>query len=620
MLTRIKCLLIGSPLATYHLEHKRLNKTRALAAFSPDALSSFAYANEEIFLGLVVAGAGGLALSLPIGLVIGGLLTVVALSYFQTIHGYPSGGGSFVVAQENLGTVPGLIAGAALLIDYLLCAAVCVTAGVSAIASAFPILWAYKVELSLLLVAILMLANLRGQRETGTLMTIPVYLFLFAYLPMIAVGIVRSIVEAPGSLAAAAPPPVQHLSTFLVLRAFAMGCTALTGVEAISNGVPAFQRPEAKNAGRTQLVMALLMGVLFLGSIGLISYFGVVAGPQETITSALARRVLGSGPAYLLVQASMMAVLALAANTGFAGFPRVVSIMATDGFLPRQLGRLGSRLVFTNGILLLGGIAGGLIVLFRGDTHALIPLFAVGALLAFTLSQAGMVVHWARERGRGWWFKAAFNSLGAVVTGTAVGIVFLTKFSEAAWIVAVLIPVLVVLFLKIHSHYETVAQVVALEGPSLLVRPPSQLPLNLPLHPRVVVPVSDVHSGTYEVVQFARSISSNVMAVHVEVEQGTGQRIVEQWERWWRDVPLVVVPSPYRSVVEPLLEFLDAVDALYSDGQLAVLVLPELVPDAWWKGALHSSTAWRIRVKALSRRQHPDVRRIIIRLPLHLAG
>jgi hypothetical protein len=315
-----------------------------------------------------------------------------------------------------------------------------------------------------------------------------------------------------------------------------------------------------------------------------------------------------------------MAILALAANTSFAGFPRVASIMARDGFLPRQLGRLGGRLLFTNGILLLAGIAGGLIVIFRGDTHALIPLFAVGALLAFTLSQAGMVVHWARERGRGWWSKAAFNGLGAVVTGAAVAIVFPAKFLEGAWIVALLIPVLVVLFLKIHSHYQTVARVVALEGPSFLVRPPSRLPLNLPLHPRVVVPVSDVHSGTYEVVQFARSISSNVMAVHVEVEQGTGQRIVEQWERWWRDVPLVVVPSPYRSVVEPLLEFLDAVDALYSDGQLAVLVLPELVPDAWWKGALHSSTAWRIRVKALSRRQHPDVRRIIIRLPLHLAG
>ena len=620
MLTRIKYLLVGSPLATHHLEHRRLNKIRALAALSPDALSSFAYANEEIFLGLVVAGAAGLALSLPIGLIIGGLLVVVALSYFQTIHGYPSGGGSFVVAQENLGTVPGLIAGAALLLDYMLCAAVCVTAGVSAIASAFPVLWPYKVQLSMLLVAILMLANLRGQRETGTLMAIPVYLFLFAYLPMIAIGVVRSILEGPDSVAAAAPPVVQPLSTFLILRAFAMGCTALTGVEAISNGVPAFERPEAKNAGRTQLVMALLMGVLFLGSIGLISYFGVVAGPHETITSALARRVLGSGPAYLLVQVSMMAVLALAANTGFAGFPRVVSIMARDGFLPCQLGKLGSRLVFTNGILLLGGITAALIVLFRGDTHALIPLFAVGALLAFTLSQAGMVVHWARERGRGWWFKAALNGLGALVTGGAVAIVFLTKFSEAAWIAAILIPVLVVLFLRTQSHYDRVAQVVALEGPSFSVRPPSRLPRNLPLHPRVVVPVSDVHSGTYEVVQFARSISSNVMAVHIEVERGTGERITKQWERWWRDVPLVVVPSPFRSVAEPLLEFLDAVDTLYSDGQLAVLVLPELVPDAWWKGVLHSPTAWRIRVKALSRREHADVRRIIIRLPLHLAG
>jgi len=620
MLTRIKHLLIGSPLATHHLEHRRLNKIRALAVLSPNAFSSFAYANQEIFLGLVVAGAAGLALSLPMGLIIGALLAVVAVSYFQTIHGYPSGGGSFVVAQENLGTVPGLIAGAALLIDYVMCAAVCVTAGVAAIASAFPILWPYEVGLSLLLLAILMLANLRGLRETGTLMTVPVYLFLFAYVPMIALGIVRAIQEGPGSLGTAAPPPVQPLSTSLILAAFAMGCTALTGIEAVSNGVPAFQRPETKNAGRTLLVMAVLMGVLFVGSVTLISYFAVVAGSEETITSALARRLLGNGPAYLLVEVATMAILVLAANTSFAGFPRVVSIMAREGFLPRQLGKLGSRLVFTNGVLLVGGLAGGLIVFFRAATHALIPLFAVGALLAFTLSQAGMVVHWAREQGRGWWLKALFNGLGAAVTGMAVAIVFLTKFLQVTWIAAILIPVLVILFLKIQSHYSKVAHVAALEGPSFVVGTPARLPADLPLHPRVVVPVSDVHSGTYDVVRFARSISGNVIAVHIEVDPGTGERIVRQWERWWRDVPLVVVPSPFRSVAEPLLEFLDAVDALYSDGQLAVLVLPELVPDAWWKGVLHSPTAWRIRVKALSRREHADVRRTIIRVPLHLEG
>jgi amino acid transporter len=554
----------------------------------------------------------------PLGLIIGGLLIAVALSYSQTIYGYPSGGGSYVVAQENLGLVPGLVAGAALLIDYVMCAAVCATAGVAAMASAFPILWPHEVQLSLLLLGVLMLANLRGLRETGTLMAIPVYVFLAAYLAMIAVGIVRSILEGPGSLAA--PPPEQPLSLSLILGAFSMGCTALTGIEAVSNGVPSFQRPEAKNAVRTLLVMALLMAVLFVGSIALISYFAVVAGPEETITSALARRLLGGGLAYLLIEAATMAILVLAANTSFAGFPRVASVMARDGFLPRQLGRMGGRLVFTNGILLVGGIAGGLIVFFRGSTHTLMPLFAVGALFAFTLSQAGMVVHWARERGRGWWFKAALNGLGAVVTGAAVAIVFLTRFLPSAWIAALLIPLLVVLFLKIHSHYEAVAQVAALEGPSLVVGTPARLPPNLPLHPRVVVPVSDVHSGTHDVIQFARSISSNVMAVHVEVERGTGEHIMEQWQRWWRDVPLVVVPSPYRSVVEPLLEFLDAVDALYSDGQLAVLVLPELVPDAWWKGVLHSPTAWQIRVKALSHRQHSGTRRTIIRLPLHLEG
>jgi amino acid transporter len=610
MLNRIKHLLLGSPLPTQQLVHERLNKIRALAAFSPDALSSIAYANQEIYLGLIVAGSTGLSLSLPIGLAITGLLTLVALSYFQTIQGYPSGGGSYVVARENLGTLPGLIAAAALLMDYLLTAAVSLTAGVAAIASAFPALWPHRVALSLGLLLIITLANLRGLRETGTLMAIPVYLFLFTYLPLLAYGVVRAVMGGPGSLITVAPPPTEPLTPFLVLHAFSAGCTALTGIEAISNGVPAFRPPEAKNAGQTLIVMALLMGLLFLGSISLTQDLAVVAGPEETILSALARRLLGSGPAYLLIQASTMLILAVAANTSFAGFPRLAALLAGDGFLPRQLTGLGDRLVFANGILLLAAATGGLIVVFGGDSHALVPLFAVGAFLAFTLSQAGMVVHWWRERGGGWELKAAFNGIGALATGMTLLIVGVSKFAQGAWITILLIPTLMAGFLQVRAHYRQVAQQLSLHG----------LPPSIKPHPspRVVIPISGVHRGIFDAVAYARSISRDVTVVYVELEPGAGERIREKWERWWPDVPLVVVPSPYRSIIGPLLDFLDQTDRQHQDGQLATVVLPEFVPARGWHGLLHNQTAWLIKAALLYRRRHLGFQRAIIDIPYYL--
>ena len=350
MFDSLRHFLIGPPLPTRQLAGERLNKVRALAAFSPGALSSIAYANQEIYLALVLAGSLGLSRALPISLTITALMAIVALSYYQTIYGYPSGGGSYVVARENLGTLPGLLAASALLVDYVLTAAVSLTAGVEAIASAFPALWGVRIELSLLFLAVITLINLRGTKETGTLMSGPVYLFLFVYLAMLAYGAFRVLTGGVIPLATTAPPAVVPLTAFLVLRAFATGCTAMTGIEAISNGVPVFRPPEAKNAGRTLLVMALLMGVLFVGSIGITQALGVVSGPQETILSALARRLLGSGPAYLIVQAATLLILAVAANTSFAGFPRLAAMLAADGFLPRQLTGLGDRLVFANGI------------------------------------------------------------------------------------------------------------------------------------------------------------------------------------------------------------------------------------------------------------------------------
>ncbi len=606
----IKEILIGSPLPTKQMKHARLDKIRALAAFSPDALSSIAYANEEIYLGLVVAGGAGLALALPIGIAIAALLAIVAISYYQTISAYPSGGGSYVVAHANLGTMPGLVAGAALLIDYVLTAAVSLTAGVAAVASAFPALWPYRVVLALGLLAVITLANLRGLRETGTLMAIPVYLFLFTYLPMLAYGAVCAATGRVAPPAFSVPAATQPLGVLLVLHAFAAGCTALTGVEAISNGVPAFKPPETKNARRTLLVMALLMGVLFVGSITLTQALGVVAGPDETILSALARRLLGSGPLYILIQAGTMLILAVAANTSFADFPRVAALLAKDGFLPRQLTSLGDRLVFANGIVLLAAGTGALILIFRGDTHALIPLFAVGVFLAFTLSQSGMVVHWWRERGKGWWVKAGLNGLGAVATAVTLLIVGAAKFVDGAWITILLIPILLAFFLRIRGHYRAVASQLSLDGTTPEVQRLSP--------PRVVVPISGVHRGIFSAISYALSISDHVTALYIEIEPGSGRRVRQQWEEWHLPVPLEVVASPYRSIVGPLLDYLDKTDREHHDGRLAAVVLSDLVPARRWHGLLHNQTALALRSALLFRRRRFGFQPAIIDVPYHL--
>jgi amino acid transporter len=610
MLSKLKDLLIGPALPTQSLGHKQLNKIRALAAFSPDALASIAYANQEIYLGLVVAGSLGLSYAWPIGLGITSLLVIVALSYFQTIHGYPSGGGSYIVARSNLGTTPGLLAAAALLIDYLLNAAVSLTAGVAALASAFPGLWQYRVVIALFLLLVITLVNMRGMQEAGTVMAVPVYIFLGAYLSMLVYGIVRLAIEGPTPLATVAPPALQPLTLFLILHTFSTGSTALTGVEAISNGVPAFQPPQAKNAGRTLMIMALLMGLLFAGSIGLTQFLGVIAGPQETILSALARRLFDNGILYYVIQFATLGILTVAANTSFAGFPRLAAILAKDGFLPRQFSSLGDRLAFTNGIILLGGFTAILIVVFGGDTHALIPLFAIGAFLAFTLSQAGMVLHWWKIRGPHWSLKSFINGLGALATMTTLVVVTISKFLEGAWITVLLIPLIVFGFRKIYSHYKVVQKELSLKG-----LPPSLKPIEAT---RVVIPISGIHRGMVGAVNFARSISKNVTAVYIELEPGAGEKVRAEWETWWPDVQMVIIPSPYRSLVSPLLQFLDETDMQHNDGQLATVVLPEFIPGKWWQSLLHNQTAWLIKTSLLYSRRYQGRERVVIDVPFHL--
>jgi len=610
MINKLKQLIIGSPLPTHQLAEKKLNKVRALAAFSPDALSSIAYANQEIYLGLVIAGTAGLMMAWPIGVAITILLIIVAISYYQTIHGYPSGGGSYIVARANLGTLPGLVAASALLIDYILTAAVSLTAGVAAIASAFPVMWPYRVEVALFILLLITLINLRGLKETGTLMAVPVYLFLFTYIPMLVYGIFRLIVSGPVAYPQTAPVALEPLALLIILHAFSSGCTALTGIEAISNGVPAFRQPESKNAGQTLIVMAILMGMLFLGSIGLTQFLGVVAGPEETILSALARQLLGNSPFYYLIQISTLLILSVAANTSFADFPRVSAILARDGFLPRQFTGLGDRLVFANGIVVLSVATGGLIILFQGDTHALVPLFAVGAFLAFTLSQSGMVVHWIRERGAHWQIKTLANGMGALATGVTLMVVAISKFGQGAWITILVIPLLVTMFLKIRAHYREVGKQLSLHG-----LPPSLRPYPAP---RVVIPISGVHRGIIDAVDFARGISQDVTVVYIELDPEVTPRVKKEWQHWFPDIPLEVRPSPYRSVISPLIEFLDETDEKHNDGRLAAVVLPEFVPAKWWHGLLHNQTTWLLKAALLYRRRDQGFQRVIIDVPYHL--
>lgn len=618
MLTSARKLIFGSPLPTAAEMHQRLTKVKALAVFSSDALSSVAYATEEILLVLVVAGPAVLGLSWPIALAIASLLLVVATSYYQTIHGYPSGGGAYIVAYDNLGVWPGLTAAAALLIDYVLTVAVSVTAGVAAITSALPALYPFRVELCVLAIVFIMWANLRGVRESGTLFAIPTYVFILVFLTLIVIGLLRlisgTLAPVPAQPSSIAAGGTAGLTLFLLLRAFASGCTALTGIEAISNGIPAFRKPEADNAGKTLLAMAALLTTMFLGITLLARSLHVVPVEHETVVSQIGRQVFGNGVLYLTLQVATALILVLAANTSFADFPRLSAILARDRYLPRQLTHLGDRLVFANGIITLAVLASGLVVIFGGQTHRLIPLYAVGVFLSFTLSQAGMVRHWLKERGRGWPWKMAFNGLGAATTGVVLLIIVATKFIHGAWVVILLIPLFVWIFHIIERHYLTLAEQLSLEG----LRPEKWVDMASDKWHKVVVLVSGVHRGTLAALRFARSLSRDVTAVVVDVEPQETDRVREKWSLWGHRVPLVVLESPYRSTLGPLLDYLDEADQREPERGLAVVVLPEFVPSRRWHELLHNQTARLIKRVLLYRRGQTGKDRVIIDVPYHL--
>jgi amino acid transporter len=601
---RLRLWLLGRPLTRAADLQARLPKRLALPVFSSDALSSVAYATEEILLVLVLAGSAALAWSLPIGVAIVVLLAIVISSYRQTIEAYPAGGGAYIVASDNLGVVAGLWAAAALLIDYVLTVSVSVAAGVAAVTSALPALDPHREPLGVAAIAVIAGANLRGVRESGRLFAIPTYGFVGAMVLLIGAGGGRLLLEG-----AVHTPPLPHEATnpitlFLLLRAFASGCTALTGVEAISNGVPAFQPPEARNARITLVWMAVLLGVMFAGITWLAGQLGVVPTPAQTVLSQIARWAFGDGVLYCATQAVTALILVLAANTSFADFPRLGSLLARDGFLPRQLTHRGDRLVFSNGILALAVLAGTLIVAFGGQVNALIPLYAVGVFLSFTLSQAGMIRHWWRRRGRGWPARALVNGVGALATAAVTAIIAVTKFTEGAWLVVVLIPLLVFWFWRIRSHYEQVARQLAVDG---WIRP-------LPRPHRVVVPVSRVHRATLRALDYARQLGPELSAVYVDYE-GDAERVLSEWGRWADGVPLVVLTSPYRSLIGPLLEYLDGLRAQQGPGGFITVVLPEFVPRRWWHHALHNQSALLLKGALFLR---PNV--VVVDVPYHLAG
>jgi amino acid transporter len=624
MATAIKRLLVGRALRTEQAAHERLTKKTALAVFSSDALSSTAYATEEILLVLAVAAAatasGSFSYVIPISIGIAVLLAIVATSYRQTIHAYPSGGGAYIVAKDNLGTTPGLIAGASLLVDYVLTVSVSIAAGVAAITSAvqgtrYAWLIDHKVLLCLIFIAFIAIANLRGVRESGALFATPTYVFVVSFLFMVAFGFFHYFVYggvAPiptdQELKTAEGYSLQPLTLFLLLGAFSNGCAALTGIEAISNGVQAFKKPEARNAATTLVWMAALLTVMFLGTSVMAYLYHVHPKQNETVISQFARIMFtGSlGWFYYVVQAATAAILVLAANTAFADFPRLSSLLARDRFLPRQFANRGDRLVFSNGIVILAIFSGLLVIVFGGDTSRLIPLYAIGVFLSFTLSQSGMVVHWLRERANpdsNWKKSIVINAVGAVATFMVLVVFIATKFIHGAWIVVLVIPIMVTLFKAIERHYMTVAKQLSTEG----LEPPRAL------RHRVIVPISGIHRGVVSALQYAESIAHDrVQAVYVDFGEEATANLKEKWERWGAGVQLVVLPSPYRELTRPLLKHINRIRRENSNDMITV-VLPEFIPARWWQHVLHNQSSLLLKGSLLFKKGV-----IVTSVPYHL--
>lgn len=606
---------IGRPLSTADAPHQTISKRVGLAVFASDALSSTAYATQEILGVLAVVGALAFGYVFPISIAIVILLIIVTISYEQTIHAYPNGGGAYIVSRDNLGDFPAQTAGAALLMDYILTVAVSVSSGVAQIVSAYPDLFKYRVHLAIGAVMLIMLINLRGVKESGSAFAVPTYFFVIMMFGTVAFGLFRYFTGALGTVVD--PPELQIIHTaaavtpFLLLHAFANGTTALTGVEAISNGIPAFKEPRSRNAGITLIWMSLILGFLFLGISYLTSHIGAVFSEEETIISQLARTVHdGRGFLYLATIGATTVILIMAANTAFADFPRLGALAAHDGFLPRQLTFRGSRLVYSNGIITLAIIASILIAIFQASVTLLIPLYAIGVFLSFTLSQFGMAKRWRKIGGlkageeivepgstlrydKNWHFKMFVNGFGAVCTAVVMLVFAVTKFREGAWIVLILLPILIVVFSIIHRHYKDLANRLSLDKFR-------GLPVRQPRH-RVIMPISGMHQGTLEALRYAKLLSDDVTAIHVSIDHAETEKVQKKWKLWGEGTRLVILDSPFRLFVEPLLEFIEDIIDHRQPNEMITVVVPQFIPSKRWHTALHMRTADVLRQELISK-------------------
>jgi amino acid transporter len=606
---RLKQTLIGRPLANEEEIGERLSKKKALAIFSSDAISSSAYATEEILLAFVLAGVGGLAFSLSVGVsvAIAGLLAIVAFSYRQVCYAYPTGGGSYSVSKANFGRIASLVAASALLIDYTLTVAVSTSSAVEQIASAFPVLHDWKVVIGVTAIGLITLGNLRGLREAGNIFAIPTYLFLGSAFLMIGMGVFRIVfagdtgpVPSP-EVVAAMSETAKDLTLLILLRAFASGAVALTGTEAIATGVPAFKPRESRNAARTLMVMAVILAILFVGVTFLASRFHILPSTEQTVIAQIANHVYGDSVGFYLFQAFTALLLFLAANTSFAAFPRLAAVLAEDGFIPRQFAFRGDRLAYSTGIILLGAVAALVVIAGGGSTHALIPLYAVGVFIDFTISQSGMVRHWISTKEQGWRYRLSINAVGAVLTAVIAVVVTSVKFTSGAWFVVVLIPSLVGAMLFVRRQYDGQAEELRVDDALVFDR--------LHREQRVIIPVNGINRSVVQAVMFGRSLASEpsmLQAVFVTTEIEEAERLRERWERQLPGVPLVVVESPYRALVGPVVTYLDVLDRAWPPDRetpTTIVVLPEYVARHWWDRLLYNQTAKRLKA-ALVGREH----------------
>lgn len=606
--------LIGRPLATADAPHQTIGKLVGLAVFSSDALSSVAYGPQELMMILAAAGAGALTLSLPIATGIVILLAILTFSYEQTIHAYPNGGGAYIVARDNLGEIPALAAGAALLTDYILTVAVSISSGVAQVVSAFPAIYNFRVEIAVALILIIMIINLRGVKESGLAFSVPTYFFLVLMYITVITGIIRYVTGTLGLVQGISPADLettQAVTWFLILRAFSNGTSSVTGVEAISNGITAFREPRSKNAGKTLVWMAVILGTLLLSITFLAVHAGALPIESETIISQLARTIYGGrGILYLATISATTIILAMAANTAFADFPRLGALTASDGFLPRQLTYRGSRLVYSYGIGALAAIASLLVVGFQASVTRLIPLYAIGVFLSFSLSQTGMARRWWKsghlkpgeevtepgsilKHDKGWRYKMVINGFGAITTFVVMIMFGATKFKDGAYIVILLIPLLIAIFSAIHAHYRKLAGQLSLEK----IQKPARN-----YHNRVIMPIGGVHRGTLAALHYARNLSDDVTAVHVSIDETEAEKIEMKWAVWGEGVRLLILSSPYRLFLEPLLEYVDKIDAMRNPNDIITIVVPQFIPRHWWANALHMRAAENLRKAMLNRK------------------